>query len=434
MINSTVVLSDNAILLDLTHYRHNLIEGSMDPSKTRISSNNILYVGGYNSNNYSTIQKAIKDAQKGDTIFVYEYSSPYNENIVIDKSVVLIGENTETTIIDGQYQSSTVIVSADNITIKNFTIQNSAHNQNDAGLIINSDGNLVQNVILINNEHGVRFEYSRNSIFLENKIENNNQNSIFISESSNLYIYENTIKNSNTGIDINKGATYNEIYANSIQNMEKGIFLFSSSHNSIYWNIISNSVYAIYLDEANENEIYNENVISDNMNGIFLVNSFSNKIYDENLIKDNEFGVIIESSFNNDVNENIIRNNDYGVLLNKSFQNDIYWNQITENHKGIYIQYSYQNEIYLNNIINNYQTGLFIELSTFTKIFYNNFIENYISASFIIDFLSFNMWKKNYWDDWSGNGVYRIPGNIIDFDTDVWYNYDFKPKDSLYDL
>ncbi|NHJ39073.1 MAG: hypothetical protein FK731_03500, partial [Asgard group archaeon] len=48
-----------------------------------IISGNTLYVGGGGSNNYSSIQEAIDDAIDGDTVFVYDKSSPYNENISI---------------------------------------------------------------------------------------------------------------------------------------------------------------------------------------------------------------------------------------------------------------------------------------------------------------------------------------------------------------
>jgi len=39
-----------------------------------------LYVGGSGPNNYSSIQKAINFAEPGDTIFIYDDSSPYYES------------------------------------------------------------------------------------------------------------------------------------------------------------------------------------------------------------------------------------------------------------------------------------------------------------------------------------------------------------------
>jgi len=80
---------------------------------------NTLYVGGNGSNNYSSIQEAIDIAEEGDTVFVYDDSSPYFENILIDKSSIsLVGEEKNTTVIDGQGKSSTIHLYRDNINYK----------------------------------------------------------------------------------------------------------------------------------------------------------------------------------------------------------------------------------------------------------------------------------------------------------------------------
>ena len=80
------------------------------------------YVGGSGPGNYSSIQDAIDDAFDGDTVFVYAYSSPYYENVVVDKSINIIGENNETTVIDGSGSGNTVSILSDNSVIKNFKI------------------------------------------------------------------------------------------------------------------------------------------------------------------------------------------------------------------------------------------------------------------------------------------------------------------------
>ena len=76
------------------------------------SDENILYVGGLSFGNYSSIQDAINDAFNGCTIFVYNDSSPYYENVVIHKTINLIGEDIDTTIIDGENRGDVVLVSA----------------------------------------------------------------------------------------------------------------------------------------------------------------------------------------------------------------------------------------------------------------------------------------------------------------------------------
>ena len=81
-----------------------LLERTSNPA----SVGNTLYVGGSGPGNYTKIHDAINDANDGDTVFVYDYSSPYNEIVVVDKSIKLIGENKNTTIINGDNEQYTV--------------------------------------------------------------------------------------------------------------------------------------------------------------------------------------------------------------------------------------------------------------------------------------------------------------------------------------
>ena len=120
-----------------------------------ISSGNTLYVGGSGEGNYTNIQDAIDNASDGDTVFVYDESSPYNERLKIKKSINLIGENRETTIIDGGGTNSSVVqVLIDWVNISGFTIQNSG--DYGAGVYINSTRyiNIIGNIIL-NNWEGI---------------------------------------------------------------------------------------------------------------------------------------------------------------------------------------------------------------------------------------------------------------------------------------
>ena len=75
---------------------------------------------------YSTIQKGIDTASDGDTVFVY--AGTYVENInFIGKNIAVIGEDKETTIIDGNEEGSVVkFVSGEdeNAKIRAFTLSN----------------------------------------------------------------------------------------------------------------------------------------------------------------------------------------------------------------------------------------------------------------------------------------------------------------------
>jgi outer membrane protein assembly factor BamB len=68
---------------------------------------------------YPAIQEAINKANNGDTVFVR--SGTYYENILVNKSISLVGENREATVIDGGC-INTLYVDADFVNITHFTL------------------------------------------------------------------------------------------------------------------------------------------------------------------------------------------------------------------------------------------------------------------------------------------------------------------------
>jgi len=95
----------------------------VEQSITSIYDGKILYVGGSGPGNYTKIQDAIDNASDGDTVFVYDDSSPYRvRNLIVDKSINLIGEDRDTTVIEGW--GYVIELSADWVNISEFTIQN----------------------------------------------------------------------------------------------------------------------------------------------------------------------------------------------------------------------------------------------------------------------------------------------------------------------
>ena len=72
---------------------------------------------------HTTIQAAIAAANPGDTIYVW--AGMYNESVVIDKTVTVIGNGTGNTTINGTGIGDTVRVTEDFVNISGFTIKNS---------------------------------------------------------------------------------------------------------------------------------------------------------------------------------------------------------------------------------------------------------------------------------------------------------------------
>lgn len=69
---------------------------------------------------WNTITEGIADAETGDTVFVY--NGTYVENLIIDVTINLIGEDKKETIIGGDSNDSTIYIYANNVYITNFAI------------------------------------------------------------------------------------------------------------------------------------------------------------------------------------------------------------------------------------------------------------------------------------------------------------------------
>ena len=152
--------------------------GNPSVSPKPMKSGNWLYVGGSGPGNYTTIQSAITASSDGDTVFVYDDSSPYCEHIVVNKSIQLIGENRNTTVIEGGnvegYLNWVVALKVNNITIGGFTIQFASECATATGIQLFS----LQNCYIINNKitstipdgFGIKIRDSKNIVIMHNTI------------------------------------------------------------------------------------------------------------------------------------------------------------------------------------------------------------------------------------------------------------------------
>ena len=130
-----------------------------------------LYVGGSGPNNYTSIQAAIDDTMTGDTVFIYDDSSPYFENIFIYKTINIVGENRDTTIINANNVGDVVEITTNSVKIDYVTLTNSGSGSGDAGIEINNVQYCrIKNVRCISNNIG---------IYLNNADSNYIQNNIF---------------------------------------------------------------------------------------------------------------------------------------------------------------------------------------------------------------------------------------------------------------
>ena len=81
-----------------------------------------LYVGGGGWDAYSKIQTAVNRANPGDIVYVY--NGVYQENLVIDKSISLIGEDEQETIIDGNGLGDVINITTSQVNVSGVTLKN----------------------------------------------------------------------------------------------------------------------------------------------------------------------------------------------------------------------------------------------------------------------------------------------------------------------
>jgi parallel beta-helix repeat protein len=205
-----------------------------------------------------SIQEAIDLAQLGDMIFVHE--GTYSQQLFVNKSLTLIGEDANTTIIEGvgAYKASYVEISG--FTIRTG-IKGKGINLDDcSGITIRG------NIVAGNLQYGLFVVNSRNVVISDNMILDNSDRGVYLRYSSYNTVSNNTVS----------------------RHSEYGMFLFHSDNNAISDNTVSNNWYGLRLDSSSNNSFFGNN-ITDNDLGISSIQS-NNNIYHNNFI-DNKIQV-----------------------------------------------------------------------------------------------------------------------------------------------
>ena len=192
------------------------------------------------SSAYLTIQSAINAPETLDRHIIFVEEGAYYENVILNKSISLIGENKVTTIIDGNMTATVVAVTADNVTISEFTIRNGGGSY--AGISLSSNGNTITNNTMWNNWNGISLEHhSAYNIIAHNNI-TNNLNGISGELWSDSTIIGNILKDNLLGIWIGPYSKRNTIAFNNIRNhWSEGISMWQSSNNIIIGNNITDN-------------------------------------------------------------------------------------------------------------------------------------------------------------------------------------------------
>jgi len=222
----------------------------------------------------------VDNASPGDTVFVYDDSSPYKENVTVSKSIIVQGEQKETTIVDGSHRDGMSFhILADNVTVTGFTIQNTGTAVYIAGMGETASHNTVTDNIILNAYGGIMMYYGSTTkyeflpygynVISFNYLKNTTYYAIMLYEGRNNLIMGNTITE-NHGLDVVSygygievsGALNNISYNNVSNNDRFGIILGKTYETEIYRNTIEkNGFYGLVIECGSRDRVIQNNFI-----------------------------------------------------------------------------------------------------------------------------------------------------------------------------
>ncbi|UCE37622.1 MAG: right-handed parallel beta-helix repeat-containing protein [Thermoplasmata archaeon] len=263
---------------------------------------------------YTTIQEAIDAANPGDEIYVRENPIPYNEELIINKTVTLVGQDMYTTIINASGivdGSGTVIhITANDVLIQGFTVTGG-----DCGIYCDNTNwtKIGYCTISKNNDYGIYMDTTNNDIIESNIISNNNLDSD--SEGFGIYALDSSAKG---------------VWGNTISYNEVGVKIIDSwLWACLNWNtFVGNNIAVDYDPEPLE---IDSNVFIDNTIAIKISGDDSLLIITNNSISGSEIGIFIETG-SPVIEGNIFTDNEYGIyylggstpiISNNTFSNNV---------------------------------------------------------------------------------------------------------------
>jgi parallel beta-helix repeat protein len=245
-----------------------------------------LYCG---VNGFSTIQEGINAVTTGGTVRVA--AGTYVENVVIDKTLTLIGAGADTTTIDADGEADFAIeLEANGIEVSGFTLTGTSGNVPSAGIAIYQvDGCNIHDNIFTGNRYGMWLSSAEDNIITNNDASHNNQVGFFLAWSNNNTFTGNTADSTGIGFRIQASSGSNTFTGNTATNNIRGFHILASSSNVITGNTITdNSQYGMRVENNSIGNDLTENWWGDasgpyeenyNSNGEGQTLSFSNSNY-----------------------------------------------------------------------------------------------------------------------------------------------------------
>lgn len=367
---------------------------------------------GWGFTRFGAVQHGIDAVAEGGTVHVL--AGTYLENVIIRKSLSLLGAGTSTTTIDGQ-DTGTPITIADTagVTVSDFTLT-----MTPADPEVEYPAYGLQawgsREVAVNNNHfptggGILLYKTNHSTVKENKLRD--RGSIFVWRAWNNLIEGNDLK----------VASHGQIWV--VENSRNNIV----KNNIVTGNAEGAACVGIRTSHS-PNNLYLNNTSRDHRVGMLMSYSDNNVIANNDLAggeHEDGGGILMYHSNDSVIVNNVISDVVDGAitLFGASSGNIIQGNWVTNCPRGIELFYESNDNVVLNNQVASSGSGITLDETSANLVYKNNVLNNTRQAH---DDGS-NTWSSdgvgNYWSDYAGSdedgdGIgatpYRIPTSGID--------------------
>ncbi len=350
-----------------------LLSASPTLGSHQTNRGDILYVGGSGPGNYTTIQGALDAADPGDTVYVY--AGTYDEHLEIHTTLSLLGQDRDTTIIDGNNNGTDVNITADQVNISGFTIQGSGPYGNDAGISVRANHSSITDMVITGANNGILIgSLSRNAPH-DSLTFTNDRHRKETTASRNNTITHTILSHNSFGVFLPPGETMDTVNNNTFLHNAIGVIVSSGSSHIVLVNNTFQGDGLLVLNESYANTVTGNTVngepllyvegqsdllVTEDQGQVILVRCHNVTVTDQD-ITDVCVGAQLIDTDHGYISGNTLSSNSFvGLFTYHSDDMTIEDNMMTSN-RGNGIEFWGNNAtITSNTVSNNNQTGIYL--------------------------------------------------------------------------